>query len=237
MQPTYLPWLGYFDLIDTVDIFVLLDNVKLEKSSWHVRNRIRSSAGETVLTVPVSLTKSRLDTMINETAVNMVLPWAKKHLKSIEQNYCKTVFFDDFFPKIEKTLSLPIHHLSELNAALISTICNYIEITTPITLTSEMAGITGTKSHRLVSICQHLMCDDYYSPKGSAAYLDEEKHGGALTDAGINVTYQDFIPVEYAQQFNPFIPYLSAIDTIFNVGPDQTRELIKLGNKTSFNQI
>ena len=74
MQPTYLPWLGYFDLIDTVDIFVLLDNVKLEKSSWHVRNRIRSSAGETVLTVPVSLTKSRLDTMINETAVNMVLP-------------------------------------------------------------------------------------------------------------------------------------------------------------------
>ena len=70
MQPTYLPWLGYFELLNKADIFILLDNVKLQKSSWHVRNRIKSANGELILTVPVTLVKGRLQSSIIEAKIN-----------------------------------------------------------------------------------------------------------------------------------------------------------------------
>lgn len=234
MQPTYFPWLGFFDLIDAVDVFILLDNVKLEKSSWQTRNRLRSSSGETLLTVPVSTPKGSLDTLINETTINYSKPWIKKHLRSIEQNYSKSAFFPEIFPDIERILNEEYVYLSELNAALITWMSGYIGIKTKIQPASTLANIEGVKEERLLSICQHLEVSEYYSPKGSAVYLDKEKHGGLLTDHHIHVTYQDFAALEYRQRFSPFIGYLSAIDAMFNLGAEKTNQLIKQSRNSVF---
>ena len=128
MQPSYIPWLGYFDLIDAVDSFILLDDVKVAKSSWNVRNRIRSAQGETMLSVPVSLPKTRLDSLFTETKLNNNIPWRKKHLKSIEQVYRKTDYFDEFFPKLEKQINASHQYLIDLNEGLIFEICNFLNI-------------------------------------------------------------------------------------------------------------
>ena len=92
MQPTYIPWLGYFDLIDQADIFVFLDNVQLSRSNWHVRNRIKTCQGELYLTIPVHRDKGNYETMLCHAFINYKQPWVKKHLKSIEQAYKKTPY-------------------------------------------------------------------------------------------------------------------------------------------------
>ena len=232
MQPTYLPWLGYFDLIKQVDTFVLLDNVKLEKSSWHVRNRIRSSQGEVMLTIPVSLGKGRLETRINETQINYSKPWTTKHLKTIAQSYGKSPFFDDLYPCLNNALSKETPILSKLTSNLIREIAKYLGIRTPIYLSSELSNITGSGDERLVSICNKFNSKTYYSPVGSSAYLDKENYGGALTRAGIDVVYQDFKPIQYKQQYTPFIPYLSAVDAAFNCKKKEVLDLIDHGCET-----
>tara|TARA_B100001093_G_scaffold518492_1_gene603544 strand:+ start:86 stop:814 length:729 start_codon:yes stop_codon:yes gene_type:complete len=234
MQPTYLPWLGYFDLINQVDIFVLLDNVKLEKSSWHVRNRIRSSQGETVLTIPVILQKSRLESKINDTRINDSKPWRAKHLRTLEQSYSKSFYFNDFYPCLYEALSKETHILSDYTSNIIRQMALYLGIKTPIYLSSELNNITGVRDQRLTSICNHFDADTYYSPKGSAIYLDKENYGGALTNAGIKVIYQDFVPVEYTQSYEPFIPYLSAVDAAFNCYPNEVLNLINQGCLTDW---
>ena len=234
MQPTYLPWLGYFDLIKQVDAFVLLDNVKLEKSSWHVRNRIRSSQGETMLTIPVSLEKSRLETCINETIINYSKPWTKKHLRTLEQSYGKSLYFEDFYPCIKNALTKDTLILSELTSSIIREIARFLGIHTPIYLSSELSDISGVKDERLVSICKKFNAKTYYSPRGSSSYLDKVNYGGALTKAGIQVVYQDFKPIEYNQQYTPFIPYLSAIDAAFNCQKKEVLDLIDRGCETNW---
>ncbi len=234
MQPTYLPWIGFFDLIDAVDIFVLLDNVKVEKSSWQTRNRLRSSSGEVLLTVPISTPKGSLYTLINEATIDYKKPWIKKHLRTIEQNYSKSIFFPYFYPDVERILNEKYVYLSDLNAELISTMCSYIGIKTKILKASALPNFKEVKQERLLSICQHLKVNEYYSPKGSAVYLDEGNHGGILSDHNIKVIYQDFVTLEYKQRFSPFIAYLSAIDVIFNLGAKKTKQLIENGRNSIF---
>jgi len=232
MQPTYLPWLGYFELIDSTDVFVLLDNVKLEKSSWHVRNNIRSANGKTTLTVPVSLTNGRLHTLINEAQINTNLQWKQKHLRSIEQNYCKTKYFDAFFPMLEDQINRAHQNLASLNAAVIRMIAAYLGISTSIILASSIEDVYGAKDLRLLSICKKLRADLYYSPRGSSIYLDRESVGGVITNAGIHVVYQDFVPTRYPQQFKPFLSHMSVVDAIFNCGAAGTYNLIQQGRRT-----
>jgi hypothetical protein len=102
MQPTYIPWLGYFDLMDSVDSFVFLNDVQWAKWSWQVRNRIKTSQGGLFLTVPIKRgVKSRLETKINEAQINDTEMWREKHLKSIFVAYRKSRYFDEVFPFLE----------------------------------------------------------------------------------------------------------------------------------------
>ncbi|MDC1051160.1 WbqC family protein [bacterium] len=236
MQPTYLPWLGYFDLMKQADIFVLLDDVKLEKSSWHVRNRIRSSQGETLLTIPVSLQGCNSETKINDTKISDTKPWRRKHLRTLEQSYSKSPFFNDFYPCLYEALSKQTPLLSEYTSNIIRQLALYFGIKTPIFLSSELSDISGVKDQRLASICKCFDADTYYSPRGSSVYLDKKNYGGALTNAGVKVVYQNFFPVEYTQNYKPFIPYLSAVDAAFNCSPNEILDLINRGCLTDWAQ-
>ena len=100
LQPSYLPWLGFFEQMLRAKVFVIYDEVQFDKNGWRNRNRIKTAQGIQWLTVPV-LTKGKEKPSNNSIQINSAVNWSLKHLKSIEQNYRKTLFFDDFFPKIE----------------------------------------------------------------------------------------------------------------------------------------
>jgi len=227
MQPTYLPWLGYFDLIDTADKFVFLDNVQLEKRSWQVRNKIKSAQGELMLSIAVSTPKGRSDTFICETEFKQGNHWQKKHLKSIFTSYHKSLYFGCIYPLLEDYYSQGEVNLSKFNIGLITKLCSLMGMSTPLLLASEIDGIVGVKDERLVSLCKKLNCDEYLSPIGSVSYLEKKIPGGELVKGGVELFYHQFTHPEYNQLYSGFVSHLSIIDVLFNVGPEETLKLIR----------
>ncbi|WP_372766443.1 WbqC family protein [Pseudoalteromonas sp.] len=232
MQPTYLPWLGYFDLIDSADKFVFLDNVKLEKSDWHVRNRIKSASGELMLTCAVTTPVGRMSAKINTTEFANGHPWRKKHLKSIEACYRKAPFFEQLYPLLKNYFEAShSYRLGQFNIGLIVLLANYMGIESDFYIASELPDMSGVKDGKLVSICQHLQGETYLSPLGAKAYIETNNPGGELVKNGINVLYQNFKHPQYTQLFGDFISHLAVVDCLFNIGPEQTLFLIRKGHQ------
>src|SRR5215471_17205476 len=129
-QPTYLPWLGYFDLVDQVDTFVFLDTVQFEKQSWQQRNRIKTPTGLQWLTVPVVF-RRRLDQRIAEVEIREPEFW-RDHLRAIELNYRRAPFFEHYFQvlgNLVRTQSTPLN-LCQLTTALFRWFASDLGITT-----------------------------------------------------------------------------------------------------------
>lgn len=232
MQPTYIPWCGYFDLIDRVDKFVFLDNVKLEKSDWHVRNRIKSASGETMLSIDVTLPNGRMNTMINQAKLNLKVPWQKKHLKSVYANYRKSKYFDHVYPFLEVLINTHHENLSDFTISIIEAISIKVGIKTQFIRSSNIDNVEGIKDERLVSICNNLDVKNYLSPVGSAVYLNKNTPGGELVKHNINLFYHQFEHPIHEQLFGEFKSHLSIIDMLFNYGFDNTLNLIRSGRKT-----
>jgi len=231
MQPTYMPWIGYFSLIDSVDMFVFLDNVKLEKHSWHVRNQIKTANKTIYITVPVNAIKGRLNTLINEALIENKTDWRTHHLRSIFLAYKKSAHFDSVYPFLEKLIRFPANKLAELNTYIITNICQQIGIKTKFIIASHLTEVAGTKDDRLVAICQTLKCDAYISPVGSAVYINKEKVGGKFPENKINLLYQNYHHPVYNQLFGNFVSHMSIIDLLFNYGFSDSLDIIKSGRK------
>ena len=231
MQPTFIPWLGYLDLIDQVDHFIFLNDVKLEKSSWQVRNRIKSIHGELYLTIPIWKTKSRLEMLILEAEINQQENWKSKHSKTIKQAYQKTPFFGEVFPFVEQMLETESNLLGEFNTQIIKAICERIGISTAFHSSALMQTKEGVKDARLISLCLELNCTDYISPPGSSVYINKEVLGGQFVDSRVSLFYMDYAHPSYHQLYGDFLPYMSVVDLLFNVGFEKALETIRSGRK------
>jgi hypothetical protein len=214
-QPTYLPWLGYFDLIHSVDIFVFLDSVQFEKQSWQQRNRIKTPDGLQWLTVPV-IFRGRLSQQIKDVQIREPEFW-RKHLRTIELNYRRSPYFDMYFSDLSSILKSfdAGSPLLELNIALIVWMMKMFGLRTQLVRSSTLEQ-GGKKSGLLLNICRLLNARTYFSPLGSANYLLPDMQ--AFHDYGIDVLFQQYIHPEYSQMFSPFVPYASALDLLFNEG-------------------
>ena len=234
MQPTYLPWMGYFDLIESVDYFVFLDDVKVEKSSWQTRNRLAQKNGEYYyLSVPVLL-PDRSKTQIRNALIDYSKNWDRKHLMSLKQSYEKTPFFDQCYPILKQSIEIKHDSLADLNIQIVQNLCRLLNTDVRFFRSSTMAEISGQKDKRLVSICKNLGCDTYLSPVGAANYIEKDCPGGALAEADIALQYQNFSPLPYPQRHITFLPKLSIVDALMNCGPERTRELIHCGHNKPF---
>jgi len=226
-QPTYLPWLGYFDLIDQVDSFVFLDTVQFEKRSWQQRNRIKVPGGLSFLTVPVAV-KGRFEQRITDVEIESPY-FARKHLRSIETNYRRAPFFARYFTGLAQILDTCTAgtRLADINVQLIQWLCKSLGVTTVLLRSSEIRQ-EGARSALLLNLCQTLRADSYLSAIGSAEYLLE----GTLqfSNAGIDVAFQRYEHPPYHQLFPPFRPHASAIDLIFNEG-GRSLEILRSGRK------
>lgn len=223
LQPGYLPWLGFFEQMSRVDVFVMYDDVQFDKNGWRNRNRIKGPDGPHWLSVPVH---GSTESKILDVSIDRKQKWAKKHIGSIEQFYKKAPFRDEYLPKLKEILNSDWEKLVDLDMALIETLKNWFEIETPLVRSSQL-GIGGDRNERLLNICKQYGASRYYSGKAAECYLD----GALFQDNGIEVVFQEFQHPDYPQQHGEFFPYLSAIDLLLNCGPDSKRYLVSKDQK------
>ena len=225
MQPTYLPWIGYFALMQEVDTFVILDSVQFQKHSWQQRNRIKTANGIQWLTVPV-LTKGRLHQTIAEAEINPSEDFRRRHIKSIEVAYHKSPYFSAYAPAIFEIIARPHKYLVDLTIDLIQHFVALLEISCTILRSRDLA-VEGHKAELLAEICARVGINHYISPPGSAAYLARD---ATLERRGLRLTYSCYRPCTYPQPHGDFFPLTSLIDGLFSLGPD-TRRLLKEGRQ------
>lgn len=223
MQPTYLPWVGYFGLMMSVDLFVLLDSVQFAKRSWQQRNQIKTPTGSQMLTVPV-LSKGKRSQLIREVRIDMTREFHSSHLRALELNYSKSLNFSNIFPVLQQSICNPSDSLVELNIRLIEDIRKILGISTPMLRSSNLSA-RGENAQLLANICLELGATTYVSPPGSRVYLDQSD---AFAINRIPVEYFQFDCIPYTQQHGDFIPYMSIADLILNCG-DASRKIIKNG--------
>jgi len=232
MQPTYLPWMGYFDLIDQSDYFVFLDDVQLQRSSWQVRNKIKTSQGELLLTVPIKKNKPSFDLMINEAVVNDFERWRSNHLKSIKHAYSTSSFFKDVYCFLDDSINLNTTFLYKININIIKLVCRKIGIKTVFIKSSDLKiSKDKKKDKKLVAICKKISAENYLSAKSSASYIEDKNPGGQFSKNKINLFYHNFKHPDYKQLYGEFVSHLSIIDLLFNCGLDKSLEIIRKGRR------
>lgn len=210
-QPTYLPWLGYFDLLDQADVFVVLDHVQLERRSWQTRNRIRTAQGLQWLSIPLH---SHQGQSLLETRVEESRAFPRAHLEALALSYRKTPYFEPVYSEIEAVLRTPPASLVELNLALIERLARMLGIQ-PSWLRSSQMEPRGRRSEMLMDLLAKTGATAYLSSPGAEGYLNEER--AAFGEMPIYLhTYEH--PV-YQQRWKPFMAYASVVDLLFNHGP------------------
>lgn len=222
MQPTFLPWIGYFNLIARSDYFIFLDNVQFEARSWQQRNRILINGKVAWVTIPVSKPNGSL-TKINEVLINREHFQPLKLCQTIRRAYSKKPGLEWLEKEIFPVISSTNFELGKLNVELIESIAKGLGLDTVFLKSSNLKTV-GNKEELLESILLNFDEVEYFSPRGSSTYLD--KLGGRFL-SGIPITFQDFQHPEYNQGNSEFISHLSIVDAIASVGIDEVRNLIK----------
>lgn len=224
-QPEHLPWLGYFDKMHRVDIFVFLDNVQFKKRYFENRNRIRTASGWTWMTVPVR-SKGRFDQVLRDVEIDNERTWQGDHWKTLQLNYCRAIYFDQYREFLENTyVSRKWSRLVDLNIELIRWGAEQLAIRPDFLRASELQ-VQGKATSLLLAICKELKASAYLSGISGKEYLDER----LFEENGISVQYQEFRHPIYRQLYDPFEPLMGFIDLLFNSGP-ASREIL-IGHHT-----
>lgn len=213
MQPTYLPWIGLLAMIDRVDRYVFLDDVGFDRSSWQQRNYIRNGNDRLMLTVPV-VKKGLRGQALRDVEIQPDGDFPEKHIRSITMTYQGAPHFDAFAPELFRVMRENVVKLCDLNVAITRWLLASFGIGTPTMMASEI-GAGSSKAGHLVALCRALDATRYLSAPGSRAYLDVAPD---FPEAGIPVAYHEYQHPVYEQKSAEFVPYLGAVDLLFNVG-------------------
>jgi hypothetical protein len=220
VQSNYIPWKGYFDLIRSVDRFVLFDDVQYTRRDWRNRNRIKTPAGPSWLTIPVQASGHYLS-LIRDIVVSDS-EWGARHWALIAAHYAKARYFREYAEPLERLyLDRPETHLSLINRRWLEALCGMLGIHTPLSWSMDYEVAAG-RTERLVSICQQAGAGTYVSGPAARAYLDAAQ----FASAGIALEFFDYSGYpEYEQLFPPFDHHVSVIDLLLNAGPTSAQYL------------
>lgn len=230
IQPHYLPWLGYFDMIDQVDTFVFLDTVQRVRQSWHHRNRIRTAQGWCWLTLPLTRDEP-LGRSLKEARIASG-NWAHLHARSIEVAYRRSRFWPDHGEALLSSLRSRAaeERLVEVTIPLVEELAARLGIRTPFVRASDLDLEHVDREEYLVSICESLGADEYLSPIGALTYLQDSE---VFMDSGIRLRFHHYDHPVYPQRFEGFISHLSVVDLLLNAGPESL-EILRSGRKAPF---
>lgn len=222
VQSSYIPWKGYFDLIRSVDEFVLYDDMQFTRRDWRSRNQIKTSNGLHWLSIPIDV-KGKFDQKIKDSRVTDQ-GWSGKHWQTLRHAYGKAPYFKKYQASLETTYAklASESQLSIINHDLIISMCEALGIDTPVTWSMDYPQAEG-KSERLLSICKAANATHYLSGPAARDYMDV-----ALFERnGVTVSFADYSNYkEYPQMHGSFEHAVSALDLLFNVGPDAGQYLL-----------
>lgn len=218
LQPSYIPWRGYFHQIALADIFIFYDDVKYDKNGWRNRNKIKTPNGPMWLTIPV-LTKG-VETQkvpINAIRIDRSKRWVNKHINAITTNYSKAPFFKEYSPVIFDLLNSNKELLVDLTIDLTILLSELLGIKdTKFIRSSTLDSISGEKTERIIQILKKLGINHYISGPSAQNYINEK----SFSSADINLEYMTYSYPEYLQLYPPFDPFLSIIDLLFMTGSE-----------------
>ncbi|MBI2841612.1 MAG: WbqC family protein [Acidobacteria bacterium] len=223
IQSCYIPWKGYFDIINSVDEFVLYDDAQYTKNDWRNRNLIKVPSGTLWLTIPVGISR-RFGQAVREVPVRDGR-WARRHWKSLRTYYARAHHFDEFSSRLDALYDQAQREdlLTNVNELFIRAICEWLGISTRISRSSEYA-CQGDRTERLVSLCHQLAAEEYLTGPAARNYLDE----GQFLRSGIRVRWMDYggYPVHRQRYSPPFIHQVSILDLLLNEGAAGAREFL-----------
>lgn len=209
MQPYFFPYIGYFQLINLVDKFVIYDDVNYINKGWINRNRILINQEPSLFTVP--LKKISQNKNINELELQDFELWKSKFFKKLEMSYKKAPYFDMAYDVVNKSLNRNYKFINELNLNIILSICEYLQINTQFVSTSVDYQNSNLKAQeRIIDICKQEKASNYFNPIGGVELYSAE----LFRKNGINLSFIKSNEIVYNQFGSKFTPFLSIIDNL-----------------------
>lgn len=222
LQPSYIPWRGYFHQIQKADLFVFYDDVQYDRRGWRNRNLVKAAGGSQWLTIPVLNKNARRDeTPINEVRINWDRPWNRTHWETLQHLYGKAPHFGRYRTLLEDFYSRRSELLADFVIDLTVALAGELGLGATRFARSSALPAEGQKTDRLLSILRHVGATHYISGPSARDYLEEDK----FRAAGIGLEYMDYHYPEYPQLHGPFDPHVTILDLLFMTGPDAPRSI------------
>jgi len=219
-QPNFFPYSGFFHKLSLADTFVIMDNTQYDKKFTN-RNKIIVPNGWIWITVPIKKEHKFLPNKLVE--INNEIDWKRIHWKQIHRSYANAKFFNLYKDYFDYLYQKNWDFLFELNFETLTKTIEWLGLKIEIIKESEL-NVKGTSTERLVNICKSIGADTYVSGIGGQDYMDED----LFQKNKIKLEYKQFSHPVYTQHLsNTFIPNLSVIDLLANVGPDSLQLLSK----------
>lgn len=219
LQPSYIPWRGYFDLIHRAGVFVFYDDVQYDTGGWRNRNRIKTPKGTQWLTIPVNKRGVHTEHIRIDQISTAPQPWQQKHLDTLRLVYGSAPHFAAYLPWLERTYLAPPPLLADFTIATTIELARMLGISETRFVRSSELDIGGGKTQRLVNICRHVGASTYLSGPSARNYIEPD----LFDAAGITLEYIDYNYPEYPQLYPPYDPQVTILDLLFMTGTEAPR--------------
>lgn len=217
LQPSYIPWRGFFDQIRRADLFVFYDDVQYDKHGWRNRNQIKTNQGKQWLTIPVNSKGVTSGIPIKDVRIDWSKPWTKSHLKSITISYARSPYFKAYLPLLESLYQRHDEFLADFTIESTIVLTRELGMTsTHFMRSSELSGIEGQKTDRVINVLKQVGATHYLCGPSAGSYMEPEKFNAA----GITFEYMEYNYPEYPQLHPPYDPYVTILDLMFMMGKD-----------------
>jgi len=219
-QPNFFPWLGFFDKINSSDIFIFLTESKRSKNDKYLtRTFILNNDSKRYLSIPLGPKQK----IINRLELPLGKKWRFDMLNVLHASYSKSNFYEDVRDDIEKLLMFDCHYFYEFTINIIFFYLEVLNIENNCLIDKDFNIDFGEGNHRLVNLCNKVEANKYLSGIGAKSYIEEN----IFCENEIDIIFQNYLPKPYKQLSNKFVPGLSIIDVLFNCGYFFTEQLIK----------
>jgi hypothetical protein len=226
LQPSYLPWRGYFHQIQKADVFMFYDDVQYDDRGWRNRNRVKTPAGTRWLTIPVRGQGAQIEhTQIREIRICNDRPWAPKHWRTLRHCYRRAPHFGRYAALLESFYNRREESLAEFTIDLTMALAAELGIQKTRFVRSSSFAVGGAKTERLLALLAAVGADHYISGPSARGYIDEARLGAA----GVSLEYMSYQYPEYEQLHPPYDPHVSLLDLLFMKGPDAPRYIWDTG--------
>lgn len=220
LQPSYIPWRGYFDQIRRADLFIFYDDVQYDKHGWRNRNQIKTASGKQWLTIPVHSQGATQGVAIRDVQIDWRTPWPEKHLKALTSAYAKAPHFRHYLPMLEEFYARHDGCIADFTIETTIRLARELGLhQTKFMRSSDLKGIDGHRTDRLIQILNQVGADHYISGPSAREYIE----GAKFEEVGIRLEYMEYAYPEYPQLYPPFESHVSVLDLLFMTGKDALR--------------